>query len=539
MFSLKQIQLAKHIPTDVIRLAYLCALLEQRGQPSESKRFKAVGHFLEQVVKIVPLESVFVAIAYEKHDIALECAEALKKRNPQLQPSQQMIIGARKAVARACTGYDGATIDQDILMFTQILGEWILGGAMQQFVSTRPQQQVQLSSEASVVQQGTQQQSQPGSKPRRKKKARSKSHTKALSLTPQSSKKQGSKPMHLAGISDQVSPTERFSPSALQPPCILPLPFPIMCGPPPRPFPPYMVKYLESCVKNLEKQLLSGKVLNAVSNANIDNVYSVSDRRAVYFKSPLQVLREAMDKIAIYTEDESWDQMLPADTMHSEQMLKLVDKIFKRDVTVCASLLGAFMEQQIRIPLLNTAKATAETLSSKAAPVAVGVWALFSQNLGGLQAMLEENKHNKLIVEIKEYIKGISEQLPENEDRMYAGKLQFLLQGLNPIVTASNQYISYSLEHQLCSNLQFDKNISLKKLILQWDTIFKNDALSLIAMSHRPLVARWLKWTILIHDLREALAQYTCIGVTGLINSGKSLLVQKLFGIEVNQPFYD
>ena len=116
---------------------------------------------------------------------------------------------------------------------------------------------------------------------------------------------------------------------------------------------------------------------------------------------------------------------------------------------------------------------------------------------------------------------------------MYAGKLQFLLQGMQQIVTASSQYISYSLERQLYSSKKVDRNETLKHLITQWDKIFKNDALSLIGESHRPLVARWLKWTILIHDLRETLAQYTCIGVTGLVNSGKSLLVQKVFKIEV------
>ena len=489
-----------------------------------------MGCFLEEVVKIVPLESVFDTIAYEKYDIALECAKALKKRNPQLQPSQQMIVGARKAVVRASTGYDGNVLDQNKCTL-QI-----------QLVSEQP---VHLQGEV-VFQQGAQQQSQPRSKAQQKRKAQSKSQARAVksaspqSYKPQPSKKRGNKPMHLSETSDQISPTERFSPQMFQP-CILPLPIPIILGqihgPPPRPFPAYMVKYLESCVESLDQQLtyMYGRVPNAVSDANIDDVYSVSGRHAVYFKSPLQVLREAMGKIATYMEEtQELDQMFPSDTtMHSKQMLELIDKIFKCDITVCASLLGAFMEQQIRIPLLNTAKATAETLSSNAAPVAVGVWALFSQNMDSLQQMLHSSSHSALIVEIRQYIEGISQQLPENEDKMYAGKLQFILQTMKRTVTASSQYISYSLEHQLCSNLKFDKNISLQELILQWDTIFENDALSLIAMSHRPLVARWLKWTILIHDLREALAQYTCIGVTGLVNSGKSLLVKTLFRIEV------
>ena len=325
----------------------------------------------------------------------------------------------------------------------------------------------------------------------------------------------------------------------------VPFPIPIFLDlsqyPPPTPFPPYIIMFLAECLKSLIEQkstqdfLKYGTELSVIGKANISEVYTLSERRSAHFKSPLEVLRNAMKEIATYTNTMETSKA-SGTKLPNEQMLRLIDTIFNRDVAVCASLLGAFMEQQIRIPLLNTAKDTAETLSSKAAPVAVGVWALFSLNLGNLQAMLEKKKHNKLMVEIKEYMEGISQQLPENEDRMYAGKLQFLglLQGTKDIVTASHQYISYSLEHQLCSNLKFDKDISLKQLILQWDEIFKSDALSLIAMSHRPLVARWLKWTILIHDLRETLAQYTCIGVTGLVNSGKSLLVRELFGIEVN-----
>ena len=74
----------------------------------------------------------------------------------------------------------------------------------------------------------------------------------------------------------------------------------------------------------------------------------------------------------------------------------------------------------------------------------------------------------------------------------------------------------------------------MNKLVEKWDEIFKGDALSLIAPSHQYITARWLKWAILIHDLRLALAKYTCVGVTGLVNSGKSQLVKKLFGVQVS-----
>jgi hypothetical protein len=319
-----------------------------------------------------------------------------------------------------------------------------------------------------------------------------------------------------------------------QPPPFIPIPIPVVVGefPPPRPFPPHIVDYLNGCVKDLMQQLHNqGRIPCAVGSTNIDEVYPISQiRRTAHFQSPLHVLSGAMKDIDRYILETQKENPSQTETSN-RRMLNLIDRIYNQDVAVCASLLGAFMEQQIRIPLLNSPKETAEELS-QAAPVAVGVWALFSQNLRSLQDMLSSSNHSALVVEIKDYIEGISQQLPENENPMYAAKLQFLLQGIEGTVTASSQYISYSLEHQLCRNIKFEKTLSLKRMISQWDEIFKNDALSLISQSHRGLVARWMKWTILVHDLREALAQYTCIGVTGLVNSGKSLLVKELFRIE-------
>ena len=537
MFSVRQIQLARHTPTEVIQLAYLCALLEQRTQPldSTSKRFRAVAFFLEEVVKVVPLESVFDAIAYEEHDIALECARALKQRNPKLQFSQQMIIGAGIAATRASSGYRGDAIDQFLLplMFAHnMLSKF--------FSEFQPQQLPDDSIEwdeqhREHVQVGAS--THDGQKPSQAKSVRQ--HSQQLSKKKATYSAVASKG---SSESESNSSKEVASPQTVQPHPIkllqplpfIPVPIPIVVDElePPRPFPSALVDYLNGCVTALLRNQPQEPTINAVGNTNIEEVYPVTGtRRNPYFKSPLQVLREAMHDIDKYTEETQRTNPSRTETSN-RRMLNLINKIYNHDVAVCASLLGAFMEQQIRIPLINSPKETAEELSS-AAPVAVGVWALFSQNLRSLQEMLSTSNHSTLVVEIKEYIESFSQQLSDHESKMYAGKLQFLLQGIKETVTASSQYISYSLEHHLYKNIKFDKGLSLKQLITQWDKLFENDALSLIGKSHRSLVARWLKWTILVHDLREALAEYTCIGVTGLVNSGKSLLVKELFKIDV------
>jgi len=111
-----------------------------------------------------------------------------------------------------------------------------------------------------------------------------------------------------------------------------------------------------------------------------------------------------------------------------------------------------------------------------------------------------------------------------------------MVQGLNEIVSYNSHYISYSLEHQLielCKKLNIGRSTPLDTLIKDWDSIFKDDVLTLVVPSYRLLIAHWLKWALMVHHLREELAKYTLIGVIGLVNSGKSLLVSSLFGIQV------
>ena len=111
-----------------------------------------------------------------------------------------------------------------------------------------------------------------------------------------------------------------------------------------------------------------------------------------------------------------------------------------------------------------------------------------------------------------------------------------MVQGLDKTVSCNSHYISYSLERQLvilCDKLNISASTPTEKIVEKWNTLFKDNVLSLVAMSHRPLIARWMRWALMVHNLREELAKYTAIGVVGLVNSGKSKLVGNLFGIKV------
>ena len=190
----------------------------------------------------------------------------------------------------------------------------------------------------------------------------------------------------------------------------------------------------------------------------------------VWPENLLKACRQLADFI-----DRAQEDLGPEDTQNTEasneHMLQLVKDISEQDVQICSALLAAFMEEQvIHIPLLKSPMDTAKLLSSRSAPVAVGVWALFSMGHHDLQRMLSSTGGDSLTVEITDYIAGILDpnlKQPKNKhaNSSYAAKLQFLLLGIKETVSCSTQYISYSLEHQLCSNLKFDKSISVRKLV--------------------------------------------------------------------------
>ncbi len=220
-------------------------------------------------------------------------------------------------------------------------------------------------------------------------------------------------------------------------------------------------------------------------------------------------------------------------------MLKTVNDIRQKELAICTSLLAGFMEQhEIDIPLMKSEKDHSKALELSAR-ASVGVWALSSLDFEHIQPILKQCRGEQLLVKIEDYIKGIVEakaMSPSPDDTQYAAKLQFIVQGAEKTVTCNSQYISYSLERQLadiCSKRRITEEIPLEKLLLLWEQLFDKNILSLVSKSHRPLIARWLKWALMVHNLREELAKYTAVGVVGLVNSGKSRLITTLFGIQV------
>ena len=283
--------------------------------------------------------------------------------------------------------------------------------------------------------------------------------------------------------------------------------------------------------------------LNLISGRNIGEAYPISEAlspaTAVNAFKPLpRILHNARKDLASLSRGH---KMGSRATLNCD-MLDKVNDIIKNHLFPCVTMLGGFMEQQVRVPLVNNPLDTAKALQTTDSSGAVGVWALFALDKKDIASILSSKRNRALVIQITKFIEGIlssnaAKKRVREQITSYNAKLQFLLQGMNKTVTCSSQYISYSLERELvgiCKERKITTNTKVDDILVHWDTRFKATALALVPKPYQPLLARWLIWALNIYQLRESLASYTTVGVMGLVNSGKSTLVNKVFGRQVS-----
>ena len=473
--SIRQRQLAVLTPSQLIELAYLSALLEQypfhKSQPISTK-VVIIKIFLEKVVQVVPLESIAYAMAYSRYEVAKFCAESLVESKINLPVSALMDVGLRDAHLYLSAGTVSAINIAD-RVFKKICDKY-------------PHLKNE-SSRYNVIQGPT---------------------GKILKVfTPMGT-----------FISEAIKSVEVPDDELIQ------------------------SKYLDeiASMERLQKQNMQNCTNILICESSIEHLYHIrshsESQQQSLFKSPLDILREGKSTLTRLARELIDAKEKKTSKTCNVMMLKKVNKIREFDLAICTALLGGFMEQQkVQIPLVKSRLDQSLVFAVKG-PASVGVWALSSLKYEDIHPILSRCRGEQLLVSIERYIKSISTQQVESKDEQYAAKLQFIVQGLKKTVTYNSQYVSYSLERQLveiCKERSIDSETSLNDLIKKWGGLFKENILSLVARTHRSLVARWLKWALMVHSLREKLAEYTAVGVVGLVNSGKSRLVSSLFKIPV------
>ena len=564
-----------------MELAFLSALLEQRQpneKPKHSHKMKMIRNFLEEVVKLVPLESLFYALGCGDDDIIEDCCEAFMTsdlQDEEFTPSEMLLNGMNLALQRLATGRRFREQDfqrphtfsdriADMILQTRYLlgdDDCELETASSQYIWQTQHHRVLYSevvasqhsphhfsrhrhsslpvrpskSEIRGKNNSPRQASLPSTDTEslmssRKPVKTTKHKPMSAGTVRQGQKYASTKPVHNTMQSQRSSDCRRLSSNRI--------PIPLYCSPVMvysqfHPYSSHRIANISSCrldvIDYLTNYLQSQTHIcrNAISSVPISSVYPACSSQSMCSNvmPPIDLLSstraelEHLAKKAIAAEKEEQDglhdcsgmsssksktksaQKLSGTTLHNRKMLDMITDIRKKQ-KVCSTLLGAFMEAQERVPLVKSVRDTAQAIGKTA--IAVGVWALLSMPYFDMESLLSV-KFSSLIVEVARFIHGTysaSNRVDVGDE--YAGKLQFLLQGMVSTVSCNSRYISYSLEQQLqeqCTKLNIDASTDLKKLIDNWDVIFNKDVLSLVTPQSRGLVARWLKWSLLVHNL--------------------------------------
>ena len=509
-FSFRQEQLAKLTPSELIETAYMSALLEQhphKQQKHFSHRFDTVRNFLAQIVSVVPVETIVHTISHcGDQNIANKCTDLLIASQLEFPPSLLFLHGLNTAFGAQLRGAPENIAQKEFL--ERLTSTTLPFSSKKQMAHKLYQKQIEQSTEhpaGNII-----------------NREASYVRTAAEIGIRQASEKDS---LLIAQLSVPNHPRLE------------------------------QIAKLFYIVNDVSIKSQSCGELDAINGLKLKVVYPTTSRNVLPstkespVKTPLDILSEGRRSL-------SWlaQQMVSSETTRAEsetlkeeqrqqlsklynsKMLSVVNEIRTNDLRMCTSLLGAFMEEQIRVPLVKSEFNTARALNTLLSATAVGVWAMFSLTLGDMDAVIKSIPSRSLLVQVKEYIKGIFKEKSASADKNYAGKLQFMVQGMDKTVSCNSHYVSYSLERQLlelCKKLKINESTPLEMLVKDWDRLFKDDVLSLVVPTHRSLIASWMKWALMMHNLREELAKYTTVGVVGLVNSGKSLLVSTLFNIEV------
>ena len=478
-FTFHQEQLAKLTPSELIEVAFMSSLLEQHPYSPHkqlSQRFEALRTFLEQVVKVVPVESLFHAINHcPDHRLASQICNALQVSNFKCPYSLEAHIAIDNAIHFMISKqkeYSDSTLSDVVAhQFKRSNTSKLIAG----------------------------------------KKRRQRTAEQIFNQQYRDSMHSRDKQVSTLGANDRQLST-----------CIS-----YLCD-------------MESAIA-LDLKTNNLKRRSILCGLTMDCAYSNISSN---LKPPLKVLKEGRQQLLHLTKYTTDDSLLTGNTeskgklseLFNSKLLEVVNTIRRGDLKICTLLLGAFMEEKMLVPLMKSSLDTAKAIHLVTSAAAVGVWALFSVGYGDMRYLLNVIPSGSVLVDVADYIKGIFKQESIMADKKYAGKLQFMVQAMKETVSCNSHYVSYSLECQLielCGKLNICDSTSLPILIQEWDTIFKDNVLSVVTPIYRPLIACWLKWALMIHHLREELARYTTVGVVGLVNSGKSLLVSTLFGIKV------
>mgnify|MGYP002803988525 FL=1 len=427
--SRRQQQLARHSPRGIIELAYLSALLERRPDECHSKRFKAIKTFFKGAVSVVPLESLFHAMATGKPDVVLQCCEilcasaALSKLTPPSEFLRSSVQQASSRVRLLMQHHEHPYLDGNDHM-RLVRGTSV--GRSFPFIRMQGDNENRGSM---FLQQA-----------RRTEKY---DYNKLINDTYSRINQFMKKTKSVAGkrLSEQSTCTTDLAviyPSAEV---------------------EATRKRKETCCKAPMTLLTEGR------------------------KQLNQISEELITELSRSTESSSASNA-------NSMMLSALNGL-RKEFETCSTLLGAFMESQAQIPLEKAGgdKYVAK-FAKHASSFGLSVWGLLILPFKYLNQLISSNvseDFRQFVIEFSQQIHDrfhhyvfapTQRQFPD-----YDEKLEFLVGSMKQSWTCNRKYVSYSLERQLeeqCKKRNIYHDTPVDEILDQWNDTFENETLTLV-----------------------------------------------------------
>ena len=290
--------------------------------------------------------------------------------------------------------------------------------------------------------------------------------------------------------------------------------------------------YLRKLVQQSLGQVNTLSEVRAVSNKSATDLYSAgsgsSKQGGRNLKSPILVLIEGRG-VLHPKDDSSTPQKLDSGPRSYVETMKVLDNARGGgNFDVCVGVLCGFMYQHVRVPFTESNPMTFwKSLRYRIAPYSD----VFKNDSDFWTALLTRCQ--------RAITKG--SQVAEHT---YDAKLKFLVNNIDPetkghTTPTASEYSMYTFEKklkELCSDRGITKDNAIERIVLAWTEHFKYEdcPMAKVASTHRSLIARWIKWSLMIHELRLTLEKHITIAIPGLVNSGKTQLIRSLFGLDVS-----
>ena len=271
--------------------------------------------------------------------------------------------------------------------------------------------------------------------------------------------------------------------------------------------------------------------VEAVSTKTAADLYNMnysdagpSSASELSVESPIDILINGRKKLILHQVDHD-ESAIESEPCSNGEIVKTIKHFRKIHVDFCTRVLCGFVFPHVQVPFTEVNPMTFwKYLHDQIAPYLM----VYTDDLKYWPSLLKRCQ--------RAIAKG--SQLTE---RTYHGKLKFLVCNIVPesethAAIAPMEYSMYMFE-RILKKISKQKTISeksIEQMVQDWNGIFKECPMANVVPSHRSLVSRWIKWSLMIHELRLTLENHIIIAVTGLANSGKTQLLRSLFGFDVS-----